>query len=124
MNSIKFPNMFNTCNTNVVRDSRDASLQCIRLLMYSEKGEFIYDPFFGIRLRRVMFEPNNDVLKDILVDEIYTQLQVFAPQITTQRKDIKIIQEGKNVKIRFKAINNLDFTTNMYELALFSSEER
>ena len=124
MNSIRFPNMFNTCNTNVVTDSDEASLQDIRILMYCEKGEFIIDPFFGLRLKRVLFEPNNYVLRDILVDDIYTQLMVFAPQVTVQRKDIKVTQEGKNVHIRFKAINNLDFTTNMYDLVMFKDEER
>lgn len=124
MNSIRFPNMFNTCNTNVIDNSNEASMQCIRLLMYSEKGELVIDPFFGLRLKRVMFEPNNYVLRDILIDEIYTQLQVFSPQVTVQRKDIKVIQEGKDVRVRFKVINNLDFTTNMYDLVLFKDEER
>ena len=124
MNSIRFPHMFNQCNTNVVRDSNEASLQDIGLLLQCEKGELFGDPFYGIRLRRFIFDQNNYVLRDILIDEIYTQLLAFAPQITVQRKDIKIEQKGKDVIIKFKAINNLDFTTNMYDLFLFKDEER
>ena len=124
MNSIRFPHMFNQCNTNVVRDSNEASLQDIGLLLQCEKGELFGDPFYGIRLRRFIFDQNNYVLRDILIDEIYTQLLAFAPQITVQRKDIKIEQKGKDVIIKFKAINNLDFTTNMYDLVLFKDEER
>lgn len=124
MNSIKFPDMFNACSTNIITDSDKATVQDIGILLQCEKGELSGDPFYGIRLKRVMFEPNNSVLRDILIDEIYTQLLVFAPQITVQRNDIKITQEGKDVKIRFKYINNLDFTTNMYDLVLFRDEER
>ena len=124
MNSIKFPHMFNQCNTNIERDSNKASLQDIGLLLQCEKGELFGDPFYGIRLKRFIFDQNNYVLRDILIDEIYTQLLAFAPQITVQRKDIKIEQQGKDVIIKFKAINNLDFTTNMYDLVLFKDEER
>ena len=124
MNSIKFPHMFNTCNTIVEKDSNKASLQDIGLLLQCEKGELFGDPFYGIRLKRYVFDQNNYVLRDILIDEIYTQLSVFAPQVTVQRKDIKIEQQGHRVYIRFKAINNLDFKTNMYELVLFTNEER
>ena len=124
MNSIRFPHMFNQCSTNIERDSNKASLQDIGLLLQCEKGELFGDPFYGIRLRRFIFDQNNYVLRDILIDEIYTQLLAFAPQITVQRKDIKIEQKGKDVIIKFKAINNLDFTTNMYDLVLFKDEER
>lgn len=124
MNSIQFPKMFNTGNTNVIHDSDKATMQSIDLLMHCEKGELFGDPFFGIRLKRYMFDQNNFVLRDILIDEIYTQLLVFAPQVTVQRKDIKIEQDGKEARVTFKAINNLDFTTNMYDLVLFRDEER
>ena len=124
MVSIKFPKMFNTGNTQLTSSDKEASMQSMKLLLACEKGELFGDPFFGLRLRRYMFDQNNTILRDILIDEIYTQLMVFEPQITVKRKDIKIVQEGKDVKIRFKAINNLDFTTNMYELVLFQEEER
>lgn len=123
MNSIKFPKMFNTTSTQITKD-RDASLQNMRLLFGSEKGELFGDPFFGIRLKRYVFDQNNFVLRDILIDEIYTQIMLFVPQITVNRNDIKIVQSGKDITIRFKAINNLDFTTNMYDLVLFHEEDR
>ena len=123
MNSIEFPKMFNTSNTNIVKDE-DASMQNLRVLLGCEKGELFGDPFYGIRLKRYIFDQNNFVLRDILIDEIYTQIMVFVPQFTVRRNDIKIIQDGKDVRIRFKALNNLDYTTNMYDLVLFREEER
>ena len=114
---------FRKSQTLVAKDN-DASMQDIKLLLATEKGELFGDPFMGIRLKRYVFEQNNDILRDILIDEIYSQLLVFAPQITVRRKDIKITQDGKDIKISFRAINNVDFKTNMYDLVLYQGEER
>ena len=123
MNSISFPKMFNNTSTNVVKDY-DATLQDVKLLLCSEKGELFGDPFFGIRLKRYMFNQNNYVLRDILLDEIFTQLVTFAPQLSFERKDISIIQRGKTVYAKIKALNKVDFTTNTYELVLMQDGER
>ena len=123
MNSIGFPEMFKSSATLVVKD-REASLQDLQLLLASEKGELFGDPFFGVRVKKYTFNQNNYVLRDILVDEIFTQVKVFAPQITVNRDDIKIIQTGNTLVTNIKGINKLDFTTDMYQLELFNDEER
>ena len=64
------------------------------------------------------------MLKDMLIDEIYSKLATFAPQLTVTRKDIDIVQKGIKLYIKIRAINKVDFTTNMYELVLFEDNER
>ena len=123
MNSISFPHMFNSCSTNTVKDY-DATLQDLELLLCSEQGELFGDPYFGVQLRKYIYTQNNYLLKDILIDEIYTKLVTFAPQLTVTRKNIDIIQKGIKIYIKIKAINKIDFTTNMYELVLFDDSER
>ena len=118
MNSISFPNMFTTTSTLVVKD-KDASMQDLKLLLASEKGELFGDPFFGVRIKKYTFNQNNYVLRDILVDEIFTQVKIFAPQLTVNRNDIKVIQKGNKLYATIKGINKLDFTTDMYQLELF-----
>lgn len=122
MNSLSFPDMFTTTSTLVVRD-RDASAQDLKLLLASEKGELFGDPFFGVRIKKYTFNQNNYVLRDILVDEIFTQLRVFAPQVTVNRDDIVITQEGNRLYATIRGINKLDFTTDMYQLELFQGSE-
>lgn len=122
MNSIKFPNMFNSNSTNIVKDL-DATKQNAILLLHCEKGEFLSDPYFGIRLKRYLFEQNNYILKDVIIDEIYTQLALFMPQLRVFRKDIEIIQERAKLICKFKATNQVDFTTNMYSLVIYDEEE-
>lgn len=123
MNSIKYPDMFSPSSTNVV-EGKEASSQDLMLLLSSEKGELLGDPFFGVRLKRYLFDQNNSVLRDILIDEIFTQIRAFSPQLTVNRDDISITQERGKAYIRVNAINKVDFTTNTYELQLFNEEER
>lgn len=118
MNSIDFPKMFNSNSTRVLKD-RDATRKNLELLLLSEKGEFLSDPFFGIRLRKYIFEQNSSVLRDIIIDEIYTQIALFMPQLKIQRKDITIIQDKYTLTARIKCINRVDFTTDMYNIVIF-----
>ena len=61
MRSIRFPNMFNTNNTNTISDF-DATKQNLILLLHCEKGELFGDPYYGIRLKRYLFDQNNYIL--------------------------------------------------------------
>lgn len=121
MNSISFPKMFTTSTTKTVKDIT-ATLQDLQLFILSEKGEFISDPDYGIRLKRFYFEQNNQILRDILIDEIYSQLPIFHPQLTVNRKDIKIVNKNEKCYIEIKAVNKVDFSTNMYAIALFQEK--
>ncbi len=125
MRSIAFPNMFKGNSTNIVSDNK-ATLQNLKLLLGSEKGEFTGDPYYGVRLKRYLFDLNNTILKDVLIDEIYTQIKVFMPQINVERKNIKIINNPKGEKaklnISIKAMNKLDYTINTYNLVLYEGD--
>ena len=84
--------MFNSNSTRVVSD-KEATKQNLQLLLHAEKGEFSSDPFYGIRLKRYLFDQNTFSLRDIIIDEIYTQIALFMPQLKVNRKDITIIQD-------------------------------
>lgn len=121
MISIKFPDMFKSNSTNNVKDL-DATKQNTLLLLYSEKGELLGDPYFGVRIKRQLFNQNSYILKDVIIDDIYTQLALFMPQLSVERKSINIIQDRAKLYCNFKAINQIDFTTNTYSLVLYDEE--
>lgn len=129
MRSIQFPKMFNTNGTIVTEasDYKAATKQNLKLLLRSEKGELFGDPYFGIRIKRYTFEQNSYILKDILIDEIYTQLALFIPQLKVERKNIEIIQDLNDIKAtvhcRFRGTNLIDFSTDMYNLVIYIQEE-
>lgn len=121
--SIAFPNMLNHNKIQVIDNDYDSTLQAIKLTLGSEKGEFKFDPYFGIRLKRYMFEQNNFVLQDLLLDEIYEQLVNFVPQIIIKRKDISFTKERGILYINIKCINKIDFNLNTYNLVLFENQD-
>lgn len=121
MKSISFPKMFQTNSTNIVKDLQ-ATRQNTLLLLQSEKGELFGDPYFGIRLKRYIFDQNDLILRDIIIDEIYTQLALFLPQVVVNRSDIHIIQDRAKLICNFKATNQVDFTIDTYNLVLFDEE--
>ena len=126
MRSIKFPKMFNPNSTRVWKSSEhlDATKQNTILLLHTNRGELFGDPYFGLMLKRYLFDQNSYVLRDAIIDMIYTQLAIFIPQVKVKRNDIEIIQDREKGKLycRFSGINQIDYTHNTYNLVLF--EER
>lgn len=123
MRSVKFPKMFTNNSTNVWKSSEylDATKQNVKLLLKSERGELFGDPYYGVLLKHALFDQNHIVLRDILIDIIYTQLVLFIPQVHIDRNDINIIQNREKgiLYLEFSGINQIDYTVNTYNLVLF-----
>ena len=122
MKSIEFPKMFNKNSTRIRKDL-DASKQNTILLLKTEKGELIGDPFYGIRLKKYLYSQNNLILKDIIIDEIYTQIALFLPQIKVQRKDIQIILDNAKLYCKIKGINQATMQVDSFDLVLYDENE-
>lgn len=126
MNCVSFPNMFKGNSTVILTDNdtnSSATLTCLHLLLGSEENTLFGDPAFGIRLRRYLFEQNNYILKDILIDEIYSKISEFCPQIYVQRSNISITNDKNKLYVNIKCKNRKDFKTNTYNLKLYEIEE-
>ena len=121
MKSIAFPNMFNNTSTNIVSD-REATLTNLKLLLLSDRGGLLGDPYYGTLIKKMMFEQNTPLLKDILIDEIYTVILQFMPQILVKRSDIQIVQRGTTVYLTIRATNMLSYTTDLYTVNLLDDE--
>lgn len=125
MRSLKFPKMFNTNGTRVWKASehQQATMQNTKLLLHTERGEMLGDPYFGLLLRHYFFEQNNYVLRDQIIDMIYTQLAKFIPQVWVERKNITVFQDREKAKLycEFTGTNQIDYTLSTYQLLLFDS---
>lgn len=122
MYSIAFPKMVGNTNTVLVKD-RDATASNLKLLLMSDKTSLLGDPYFGANLKKIIFEQNSVVLRDLIIDDIYTAIQIFLPQIIVNRADIDITSDGVDVFINIKCLNVLDFTQDLYIINLTSEEE-
>lgn len=118
MKSIEFPRMLNSNSTRITKDL-DATKQNAVLLLKTEKGELFGDPFFGIRLKKYLFNQNNVILRDIIIDEIYTQLALFMPQIRVTRSDIQVLFDRGKLYCKFRGINQANLKLDTYSLVLY-----
>ena len=123
MRSFKFPNMFKSNTSQIWRadEYNKATRQNTLLLLQSERGEFECDPYFGILLKHYMFNQNSYILKDMLIDTIYTQIAIFLPQVRISRNSIDIISDTQKGRLycKFSGINQIDYTHNTFNLLLF-----
>lgn len=123
MRSYKFPKMFNSNSSRIwlPEEHGKATRQNALLLFQTERGELECDPYFGILLKHYMFNQNNYILKDMLLDTLYTQIVIFLPQIKVTRNSIKLIPDKLKGRVycKFSGINQIDYTHNTFNLVLF-----
>lgn len=122
MYSIAFPDMLSNTSVKLVKD-HEATASNLKSLIMSDKYSLFGDPYYGTSIKKLMFEQNNQVLKDLIIDDIYTAVATFMPQLLINRKDITINSDLASVYITIKATNMLDFTTDLYNINLTGDEE-
>lgn len=126
MNCINFPKMFQGNSTVIKEDTlrnSTATLQSMHLLLSSEENTLFGDPAFGIKLRKYLFDQNNYILRDILIDEIYTKITTFCPQVYVDRRDIKIETIKNKLYATIACKNKQSFENNTFNLKLFEGED-
>lgn len=121
MNAIKFPDMISNNETNVIYD-KDATHSNLKNLLLSVKQTLLGDPYFGINLQKLLYEKNNIIIQDLVIDEIYNAITVFMPQIRVERKNIEIISSGNKIAVKLQLQNMLDYSFNEYTINLLNVE--
>lgn len=121
MYSFDFPNMLSSTQAVLISD-KDAVRSNLSLLLASERLSLFGDPYFGARLKRAIFEQSNSVIVDLLVDEIYTTIITFIPQVYLTRKDIVITTDGTNLYAHINYIFVPDNTSDLYTINLTNYE--
>ena len=128
MRSFKFPKMFKSNSSMIWRDDEynKATRQNVLLLLHSERGELECDPYFGILLKHYMFNQNSYILKDMLIDTIYTQIAIFLPQVRIDRSSIDLVSDKAKGRIycSFSGTNQIDYTHNTFNLLLFDESHQ
>lgn len=122
MNAVRFPKMFNSNKTAIVKD-KEATEQNLKALLASFKKTLLGDPYFGSNLQKLLFEHNNIILQDLVADDIYSTITAYMPQIRVIRNNITVESTGSTVNVHIRAQNLLDYTFNEYTLNLLTVEE-
>lgn len=121
MYSLSFPDMFTSSRTKLYED-RDATMSNLKLLLQSFKGNLLGDPYYGTNLHKIIYSNNQQILRDLIIDDIYMAIAEFMPQLRVARNDISIYGNGIDLYASINATNLLNYTTNLYEINLTETE--
>lgn len=113
--------MLNSVSSKLLQD-KHAVRSNVLLLLQSERKTLFGDPYFGSRLKRMLFEQSNSVIVDLVIDELYTTLTTFIPQIFLTRKDITLTSDGTDIYATVKYTYMLDNTVDLYTINLTAAE--
>lgn len=116
--NIKYPLQDDTVN-NFLFDrtltTRDALKSNLLLLLFTSIGERYYMPDYGLNLYRYLFEPNDDIQKNTIIEDIKTRVSRYIPEITIENIDIvEVGLEEHTIQIK------IDFT---YTESTFSEQD-
>ena len=117
MQSIAFPNILNQVNVNVFQD-HEATKSNLKLILQTEIQSLYGDPGYGCGLKKFIFEHNNAIARDLIIDKIYNTIRTFIPQLSCERKDINLKRDITNVYVDLTAKNLIDYTIDNYTIAL------
>lgn len=119
MYSIAFPKMFSDTRSLLLKD-KEATASNLWLLLKSDKLSLFGDPYFGTSLKKVIFEQNDSILVDLIIDEIYSTITTFMPQIKLLRENITLTSDNIDVFCNIRCTDLTDYTTNLYQINLTS----
>lgn len=117
MFSFGFPSMFNNTQANLVED-KDAIRSNMILLLSSEQSTLFGDPFYGSQLKKYIFEQRTSIVVDLLIDELYTTIATFMPQVYLTRKDITIYSEKNQLFAEIRYYYTIDNTSDLFTIKL------
>ena len=117
MYSFSWPNMFNSVNSNLLKD-KDAIKSNLILLINCELQEMFGDPTFGTSLKKLLFEPATSFVADQLKDNLVDAIRTFIPQIYVPREAIVLKQLGTDIIAQLTITYKLDNTSDLYYINL------
>ena len=122
MYSIAWPDMFTSVETKLLADKKAVASNLI-LLLNSERMELFGDPYYGAMLKPIIFQPNNSIIADLLIDEILNTLQNYMPQIYVTRSDIEIRSDRINLYAIIRVTYRKDSTSDLYTINLTNNQQ-
>lgn len=122
MYSFSFPRMLNHTTASLFQD-KEAIKSNMILLLSSERNTLFGDPYFGCQLKKYLFEQSSSIVVDLLIDQLYTTITTFMPQVFLTRKDISIYVENTTIYAQINYYYVIDNTSDLFTIKLTESIE-
>lgn len=123
MNSLAWPKMFDSGTYTGLYEDKEAIKSNLLLLLNCERSSLFGDPFFGGSLNQIKFQQNTAILADLVIDELYTLIQTYIPQLYVSREDIKIYQNREVLSATIRVTYRIDNTSDLYYINLTNTYE-
>ena len=69
----------------------EQAISNLKNLILTERGERLYQPLFGTRVRHALFEQNTQAIKDMIKTDITDSVAFWLPYISIIRLDINTV---------------------------------
>lgn len=123
MFSIAFPNIFNGSKVNLYRDY-DAIKSNLTALLASDRGALFGDPFYGTKLKTLLWNQAYDpIVRDLIQDDIFQAIYSYMPQITVYRNDIQVSVVNNVVQASIRVRSDSGIESNLYNIQLLTGAE-
>lgn len=76
---------------------RDVAIQNVRMVLYTEPGERIWDLDFGVGIKKYLFEQNTSFTHDQIKIRITNQIKKYLPYINIINLQINSINESNEI---------------------------
>lgn len=124
MHSLAWPKMFSNTNVSTLLLEDKAAIKSnLLLLLNSERLSLFGDPYYGTALKQVIFQPNNNIIVDLIIDELYTTICTYIPQVYLTRNDIKVQSDKINLYATINITYRLDNTSDLYTINLTNNTQ-
>ena len=121
--SIGFPKIFNGSRVNLSK-GRNAIKANLTALLASDKGALFGDPYYGTRLKSLLWEQAYDpIVRDLIKEDVFEAIYSYMPQITVKRDSIKIDVIDNIVMASIEVTDDLGIESNLYEISLLNGSE-
>lgn len=123
MYSIGFPKIFNGSRVKLLK-GRDAVKSNLIALLSSDKGALYGDPYYGTKLKSLLWEQGYDpIIRDLIKEDIFEAIYSYMPQINVQRDTIDIKIVDNVVMASITVTDDLGIESNLYEIELLNGSE-
>jgi phage baseplate assembly protein W len=79
--------------------TRDAIRSDLFFLLYTSKGERWYNPDYGTDLKKLLFEQNDNVTNENIIEEIRKTVERYLPIVTIEKVDTNIVDDNSRNQI-------------------------
>lgn len=121
MYSFAFPTMLTNTRSALLSDL-EAVRSNLKLTLQSERLSLFGDPLFGTQLKRLIFEQSHSIVVDLVIDEIYTTIITFIPQVYLSREDIELTTNGVDLFVTIHYVYLPNNTSDLYKINLTNYE--